>query len=211
MLCISWLIVNHERLTTVSHEGLTLKCHEGHFRITSQQTWGQRYQRLRAHVDDCISIALFTLILFYDMRFIILSILIIHCGLWVLGLLWHIFIVSIDGDYIMSSFIYALSFQYEYTVLLWARGQLLTPTQFDVTGTHRSTHVELSLQSRRERTMMDDPIESGIFGECWSLLWTPCFVYDLRYLILFLWSVYEIEICMIWCRCMMMLYIFEMQ
>ena len=103
MLCISWLIVNHEGLTIVSHEGLTLKCHEGHFRITSQQTWGQRYQRLRAHVDDCISIALFTLILFYDMRFIILSILIIHCGLWVLGLLWHIFIVSIDGDYIISS------------------------------------------------------------------------------------------------------------
>ena len=53
----SRLIVNHEGLTIVSHEGLTLKCHEGRFRITSQQIWGQRYQRLRAHVGDCIIIA----------------------------------------------------------------------------------------------------------------------------------------------------------
>ena len=57
MLCISRRIVNREGLTIVGRVGLTLKCREGHFRITSHHM-GQRYQRLRAHVGDCITIAL---------------------------------------------------------------------------------------------------------------------------------------------------------
>ena len=57
MLCISRRIVNREGLTIVGRVGLTVKCREGHFRITSHHM-GQRYQRLRAHVGDCITIAL---------------------------------------------------------------------------------------------------------------------------------------------------------
>ena len=93
----------------------------------------------------------------------------------------------------------ALSFQYEYTVLLWAREQLLTPTQFDVTGTRWSTHLERSLQSHK----WEDDGWSCWVRSFWGVLesisdFMFC-LYDFVSFLFFLWmSIWGVILCSGW-------------